>query len=54
MTRIQGGVELLGQPRTRDGLRAPGRREQLRGEHRSRHPRIIGAADRAVPQVAAA
>ena len=43
VARIEGGVELLGQSGARDGLRAPGRREQLRGEHRSRHPRIIGA-----------
>ena len=42
MTRVKGGVELFDQSRARDGLRTPGRREQLRGEHRSRHPRIIG------------
>ncbi len=44
MTRNERGVELLDQSRARDGLRAPGRREQLRREHRSRHLRIIGAA----------
>ena len=43
MARIEGGVELFGQSGARDGPRAPGRREQFRGEHRRRHPRIIGA-----------
>ena len=42
VARIERGVELLDQPGARDGLRAPGRREQLGSEDRSRHPRIIG------------
>lgn len=46
MARIQGGIELVEEARARDELRAPGRREQLGGEHRSRHPRIIGAPRR--------
>jgi hypothetical protein len=41
MARIKGSAELFSQSGARDGLRAPGRREQLRGEHRSRHSRII-------------
>ena len=43
VARLEGRVELLGEPGPRDELRAPGGREQLRGENRSRHhPRIIG------------
>ena len=44
VARIEGGVELLGKPRARDELRAPGRREQLGREHRSRHSQIIEAS----------
>ena len=41
---VEGGVEPFSQSGARDGLGAQGRSEQLRGEHRSRHSRIIGAA----------
>ena len=51
VARLQGGVEPLEQPWARDQLRAPGRREQLGGEHRSRHPRIIGAPRRRCDRV---
>ena len=38
LASIEGSVELLGKSRSRDKLRAPGWREQLGREHRSRHP----------------
>jgi hypothetical protein len=41
---IKSGVELLDQSGARDQLRAPGWREQLGGQDRSRHSRIIEAS----------
>lgn len=50
MAGIEGAVELLGKSRARHQHRAPSRREQLGGEHRSRHPRSIGARPSSAPQ----
>lgn len=44
VVRVKRRVELLDQPRTRDQLRAPGRREQLGSEHPRRHSAIISTS----------
>ena len=51
VTAVQGAVQLLGKPRPRHQPRPRCRREQLGGEHRSGHPRIIGAAPHHDPVV---
>src|SRR3954467_4290705 len=44
VARLKGGIQLLDQSGPRNELRAPGRREELGSENRSRHaPWILGA-----------